>query len=365
MQLCKYGVDFTMPFIDQLCERHTMQPSVLVLGARGRFGLAAALAFRNAGWRVFAQTRPAAATPMAAAHSGIEWLGVDLQDAPALARASLGAMVVVHALNPSAYTFKAWRAEVAPMTAAAIALARALDATLMVPGNVYNFGAGMPAKLREDTPQRAQTTKGQIRIAMEAQLRDSGVQAVVIRAGDFFGSGTHSWLDIFIAKHVKAGRLTYPGHLDVPTAWAYLPDLARCFVAVAERRAQLPRFERLHFAGYSLTGQHWLDALNPIARQQGWVKPGGKLQFKRAPWGIIRLASPFVPTWASLMEMRYLWDTPHALVNDRLTALIGVEPHTQFDLAVHHSLMGLGMLPTPAVGASSQTVASAASIRHA
>ena len=333
------------------------QSTVLILGARGRFGLAAARAFADAGWRVVAHMRLGAKPPVdamnvAVHHPNIQWTNADLSDSASLAVAAKGASVVVHALNPSAYTFKAWRAEVAPMTATAIALARTLDATLMVPGNVYNFGADMPPQLREDTPQRAQTVKGQIRIAMEAQLRDSGVRTVVVRAGDFFGSGTSTWLDIFIAKNVKTGRVTYPGHLAVPTAWAYLPDLARCFVAVAERRSHLPGFERLHFAGYSLTGQHWLDALNPIARQQGWVKPGGNLQFKRAPWALIRLASPFVPTWASLMEMRYLWDTPHHLDNARLVQLIGQEPHTSLDKAVRQSLVDLGHLSQPEAAAT-------------
>ena len=34
--------------------------TVLILGARGRFGLSAARAFANAGWRVLGQTRPGA-----------------------------------------------------------------------------------------------------------------------------------------------------------------------------------------------------------------------------------------------------------------------------------------------------------------
>jgi nucleoside-diphosphate-sugar epimerase len=323
-----------------------MQSTVVILGARGRFGWATAMAFRAAGWRVLGQTRPGAALPGAALQAGIERLGINLNDTAALARASRGASVVVHALNPSAYTFKAWRNEVLPMTDAAIDLARALDATLMVPGNVYNFGAQMPAVLRENTPQRAETVKGQIRIAMEERLQGSGQKAVVIRAGDFFGSGKGSWFDMFVAKNLKSGRVTYPGQLDVPTAWAYLPDLARTFVAVAERRDSLPQFEQLHFGGYSLTGQNWLDALTPIARAQAWLKPVGVLKVNRLPWAVIRLASPLVPTWASLMEMRYLWDTPHALANDQLTALIGAEPKTAFDIAVMQSLVDLGLMTT-------------------
>lgn len=332
--------------------------TVLVLGARGRFGLAAALAFRQAGWRVVAQMRPGALPPneapndahadaQAPAQPGIEWLNIDLHDTQALAQAGRGACVVVHALNPSAYTAKAWRREVLPVADAAIGLARALNATLMVPGNVYNFGAGMPSRLREDTPQNASTVKGQIRTAMEQRLRASGVQTVVIRAGDFFGSGRNSWFDMFIVKNIRKGRVTYPGNLNVPTAWAYLPDLARCFAAVAAKRAQLQAFEVLHFGGYSATGQQWLDALNPVAQTQGWVQPGGHLKFSQLPWPMLRLGALVVPTLASLLEMRYLWDTPHALVNERLTALIGPEPHTPLEIAAQQSLVNLGLLAAP------------------
>ena len=100
-----------------------MTKTVLVLGARGRFGLAAARSFAAAGWHVVGQMRPDAVPPTA---PGIEWRGVDVQDAAALASAAAGASVVVHALNPSAYTNEAWQAESAPMLDAAIGLSRKL-----------------------------------------------------------------------------------------------------------------------------------------------------------------------------------------------------------------------------------------------
>lgn len=317
-----------------------MSSTVLILGARGRFGLAAARAFSAAGWRVLGQVRPGADVP---ADPGIEWLATDLYDTQALAAAAQGATVVVQALNP-AYTHKAWRAQVLSMMEAATAVTRVLDATLMLPGNVYNFGAAMPAVLREDTPQAAQTVKGHIRIAMEAQLKRSGVRGVVIRAGDFFGSGRGTWFDQIVVKDIQKGKFTYPGERDVATAWAYLPDLARTFVAVAQRRAQLSAFEVLHFKGHSITGQQWLDALDPLARSQGWVKPAGHVRFKRLPWPLMRIAGLLVPTLAALVEMRYLWETPHALANDKLTALIGAEPHTPLSLAAQTALSDLGLM---------------------
>jgi hypothetical protein len=59
---------------------------------------------------------------------------------------------------------------------------------------------------------------------------------------------------------------------------------------------------------------------------------------------MLRLASPFVPAWAALVEMRYLWQTPHALANAKLTALIGAEPHTPLPQAVAAALADLGLL---------------------
>jgi nucleoside-diphosphate-sugar epimerase len=334
-----------------------MQATVLILGARGRFGLATARAFADAGWRVLAQTRPGAEVPAEArGDARMHWLGLDLNDTAALTQAATSASVVVHALNP-AYTNKAWREQVLPMLDAAIEVARALGATVMLPGNIYNFGTGMPATLREDTPQRATTVKGHIRIAMEAQLQRSGVRGIVIRAGDFFGSGKGTWFDQAIVKDIQKGVFTYPGTRTVATAWAYLPDLARTFVAVAAKRETLSPFEVFHFAGSSVTGQRWLDVLTPLARKAGWVRPGADMQFKRLPSPIIRMGALLVPTWAALMEMRYLWDTPHALDNRKLIALIGTEPYTPFAQAAHTALIDLGPLTSNAIPAAAPVAA--------
>jgi nucleoside-diphosphate-sugar epimerase len=324
-----------------------MQSTVLVLGARGRFGLAAAQAFADAGWKVLGQMRPGAKVPAHdAIDSRIHWLATDVHDNASLVLAAAGATVVVHAINP-AYTHKAWKTEVLPLADAATEVARALQATLMVPGNIYNFGEDMPAVLREDTPQLARTIKGQIRIAMEAKLRFSGVRTIVIRAGDFFGAGKGTWFDQVIVKDLQRGVLTYPGTHDVATAWAYLPDLARTFVAVAAKSALLPAFEVLHFAGHRVTGQQWLDELSPVAKSQAWIRQSASLRFSTMPWSLIRLGSLVLPTWAALAEMRYLWRTPHALANDKLIALLGAEPRTPLNLAAKAALVDLGLMSEP------------------
>ena len=326
--------------------------SVLILGARGRLGLAAARAFAQAGWKVHAQVRPGASGP---AIAGVQWLGVRPGDTAALAAWARDAQVVVQGLSP-VYTQRAWRAELPGLTQHAIDITRALGATLMLPASVYNFGARMPPLLHENTPQEPTTLKGRLRVATERQIlaatQDGAMKAVVIRAGDFFGGGRGTWLDLVMAKDLARGKFTHPGPLDIPTSWAFLPDLARVFVQVAQRRDQLPAFETLHFAGHALTGRDWASAAEAIAREQGWLRQGAALRVASLSWPLLRMLAPVMPTMAAVCEMRYLWHTPYALANDRLLALIGDEPRTPFAQALRATLADLDMLaPAPPAAA--------------
>jgi nucleoside-diphosphate-sugar epimerase len=206
----------------------------------------------------------------------------------------------------------------------------------------------MPTVLREDTPQLAKTFKGQARIAMEQDLAracgDGQMQAVVIRAGDFFGCGTGTWVDQVMVLKLAQGKMTYPGDLHISRPWAYLPDLASTFAVIANKRAELPAFETFHFGGHQLTGHDWVNALTDVAREQGWLSAKGVLRVGGMPWPLIRLGAVFNPVWAALLEMRYLCERAHRLDSAKLVALVGSEPHTAFSTALRSGLQDLGLL---------------------
>jgi nucleoside-diphosphate-sugar epimerase len=68
------------------------------------------------------------------------------------------------------------------------------------------------------------------------------------------------------------------------------------------------------------------------------------LKARAFPWWLLAIASPFVPLFRELREMRYLWDVPVRMNNARLVKLLGSEPHTPIDDAVRATLRGLGCL---------------------
>jgi nucleoside-diphosphate-sugar epimerase len=314
--------------------------TVLILGANGRLGFAAAQAFHHAGWRVLAQARRA---PNAALAALAQHIDTPVQATDALAAAARGASVVVHGLNPR-YTDR--RRDALPLARAGMDLAQRLDATFMLPGNVYNFGAGMPALLSEDTPQRPSTRKGAIRCEIEREMAARPLRSVVLRAGDFFGGGPGNWFDQAVVKSLASGRIVYPGPLDVPHAWAYLPDLAQAFVAVAERASALPAFTTLHFAGHTLTGRELLDAIERVAASIGAVPRGG-LRRGTLPWPLLRAGGLLLPMWREIAEMEYLWRVPHALDGGALARCVGPLPATALDDALRATLVAMGFGAQP------------------
>ena len=313
--------------------------TVAILGAAGRIGDAAARAFLEAGWRVKGIARGGKASTLA---PGVEPVMADAFDRAALVRACSGADVIVHALSPA---YDNWTNTVMPLAENVLAAAQATGATVMIPGNVYNFGTSIGLETRETDPVSGDTEKGRLRIAMEGLFeraaQEKGVRTIVIRAGDFFG-GTRpeSWLDIMILKDLKKDRFTWPGPWNLTHAFSYLPDLGETFVRVAEKRAEAAPFTTLHFRGYAVTGDEMQAAAEKAA--------GRKLKRVGVPWLAIRAVGLFNRVMREVVKMSYLWRVAHSLDNAKLEALIGPEPHRPLDVALGEAIADLKLDGTTA-----------------
>jgi nucleoside-diphosphate-sugar epimerase len=308
-----------------------MSGKVLVMGAAGRLGYAAAEAFRMAGWSVTSLVRPGAAHRAPRGTKVVET--IDRLDAIEAAR---GADVLLHALNPA---YKNWRRMALPHAYSAIEVAETVGATLMFPGNLYNYGAGMPAVIDESTPMLPTTRKGDIRLEIEQRMREAserGVRTIILRAGDFFGSGRGAWFDLVIAKQLARNEITYPGPLDVVHEWAYVPDLAAAMVRLAQMRERLALFETFGFPGHAITGRTLVDA---IAKAVG--RDRRDLRVRQMQWWMIKALSPFFALPRELSELDYLWKVPHRITGEKLKATIGEVPHTPLETAVKRALREL------------------------
>lgn len=285
---------------------------VLVLGASGLFGSRAAQAFAATGWQVRRYQR-----------------GSDM------AAAAQGADVIVNALNPPMY--HDWARQIPAITAQVIAAARASGATVIVPGNVYVYGA-QSGPWGADTPHRPCTRKGAIRATMEAAYRASGLPVILLRGGDFLDeTAAGSVMNMVAMKGLARGRLTALAAPDVPRAYAYLPDFARAAVGLAVRRADLPRFADVPFAGLIFSMNDWrAEVERQLARP---------LRMQPFAWWQMTLLAPFWELARELREMRYLFETPHRMDTAPLAALLPDFHGTDLAHVVAAHLRAAGLEP--------------------
>jgi nucleoside-diphosphate-sugar epimerase len=310
---------------------------ILVLGAAGQLGRAAAAAFRVAGWQVASLVRGHASAAIA---PGTELVEVDARDTGAVIAAARGAEVVLHALN---VPYTQWSMVALPLAETAIAAAGENGATLVFPGNLYIYGAGIPAIVDETAAVRPTSRKGEIRAAIEARMRaasDQGLRVIILRGGDFFGgSGIGSYFDRILVREVATGRLTYPGPLGVVHEWAYVPDLCEAMLRLVEARTALEPFAQFGFPGHAVTGRALAGAISRAC--------GRGFKVNGMPWPLLRMLGVVVPIFRELSEVAYLWSTPHAIDGTRLRTVIGDPPLTPLDRAVAAALLNLGIRRRP------------------
>ena len=288
-----------------------MTRTVLILGANGRFGRAATQAFAIAGWQVHAATRTGNTPKM----ERITPLACDVMNRDSVIAASQGVDVIVHAVNPA---YPDWAKMMPVHTDNIIAAGLATGATVMVAGNVYVFGEDAAEVYEESNAFAPTTRKGALRVTMETAFEAAavdGLRTVILRGGDFIEQAkSGNWFDSYITNKVHKGVFTYPGRMDAVHAWAYLPDMARAMVELAETRDTLPTFSSFGFEGYSLTGEELKAAVASVV--------GQPLKSASFPWPLMRIIGLFSPLVREVLEMRYLWDTPHRVDGSALRAVL-------------------------------------------
>jgi nucleoside-diphosphate-sugar epimerase len=308
------------------------------LGATGGIGSETAHALSRHGWkiRVLARSgRPSDST------TSWEWVKGDAFDQASIVTAARGTQAIVHAVNPLGY--QSCASLVLPMIENSIAAAGASSARILLPGTIYNFGPDAFPVLREDSPQRATTSKGKIRIALEQKLETAareGVRSTIVRLGDFFGPRTgNNWFSQGLVKpNIPDKSITNAGAKGIGHAWCFLPGAGEAFAQLMDREAELADFESFHFRG------HWDEDGTQMIAAIRRAAANRNIPVRSMPWWFFRLASPFNETMRELYATRPLWRTPIQLNNTRLLRFLEKEPHTPLQSAVETTLRAMNCI---------------------
>jgi len=306
--------------------------TALVLGLTGSYGHTMAAELLRRGWavRALVRDRERGVTAAADLPGTIELVEGDVLDSAAVSAALEGAAVVVHGVNAP---YPKWDPLVVRYAESVADAAAAARATILFPGNVYAFGPG--ERLDEATPEAPPTRKGELRAEVERILRAAtarGARLVLLRGGDFFGSGSaSSWMTHFVDKACRGGAILWPGALESRHQWAFLPDFAHAHVDLLEHGGELPAVAVFHFEGHVVTGREVVASLRALLGDLSRrVRP--------FPWLLVRVAGLMVPMMRELATMRYQWDSEILMSGEALRRQLGAVRHTPLSQALRAEL---------------------------
>ena len=291
-------------------------PLHVVFGATGAIGGAVVGELVRAGRRVRAVSRSGQAP------EGAQGAAADASDPAQAARMAAAASVIYHCANPP---YTQWPELFPALTSSILGAAESSGAKLVFADNLYAYGP-VDGPLREDLPAAAHGRKGRIRAEMAAQLlaahRDGRARVAIGRASDYYGPhGTASTAGQTVFGRILAGkRPQWPGRLDQPHTFHYLPDIARGLVVLADRKEADGQIWHLP-AARPLTAQQLFDM---IATAVGQPVP---IHASIASPALLAVAGIFSPLLREMRETTYQFRAPFVIDASKFEAAFGhLEP---------------------------------------
>ncbi|HEQ98489.1 MAG TPA: NAD-dependent epimerase/dehydratase family protein [candidate division Zixibacteria bacterium] len=289
----------------------------LVLGATGSIGSAFVTKLLETGRPVTALVRKREkALNLFGENPKLEVAEGDALDSRLVSKLAKGKNFIFHGIN---FPYDKWEGNMENATRNVINAARENKATILFPGNVYNYG--MTSPIYEDSKPAPITKKGRIRVELELMLKDAviegGCRVLLLRLPDFFGPNVTNGLMMPIFKNALEGKpMKWLIRTDIPHQLVYILDAGELFVRLMYRE-DLANYEEINFGGITVSSvEHWLRKIAELAGTQPKIKTISKLA--------ITILSPFVPIVREIKEMAYLFENNIQLNDDKLRGML---PH--------------------------------------
>lgn len=291
-----------------------MTATYAVTGA-GPVGSTVALQLAGQGHRVRLLTRSGSGPE----HPLIERRKADASDPAQLAEAFAGVAAVFHCIHGSAYTAKAWRAELPRAERTVLDAAAEAGAVVVFPESLYSYSEP-GSVMREDSPRAAAGGKRGVRTALLAARKAHRADTVSVVAGDFFGPRvrTSHAGERMVPVLLKGKSMQVIGRTDQPHSFTYVPDLAAAMI----RAAQHPELWNsvLHApTGAALSQQELATAFTTAAGLPA-VKLGA------VPGWLVKAIGVVSTDMRELAEMLYQFELPFVMESSASQAKLGLEP---------------------------------------
>jgi nucleoside-diphosphate-sugar epimerase len=251
-------------------------------------------------------------------HPLIERVAGDASDAATVTHHARGTDAIFNCANPA---YHRWPTDWPPIANAILASAEASGSKLVTLNNLYAYGRPTGPMTPHD-PLRADYEKAQVRATMwhdAKRAHDEGrIQATEVRASDFIGPRSQSYLGLLIPRILAGKSCQVIGNADAPHSWNFTADVARTLVTCAQddrswgrawhAPANPPRSVR--------------QAIDDIARIVGATN----VKITKVPTVALRVLGLFNTDVRELPKTLYQFEAPFVIDDSETRSTFGLEP---------------------------------------
>jgi len=251
---------------------------------------------------------------------GDETVIADLLDARATADAVSGSETV-YLVAGLKYDTSVWREQWPRVMRNVMEACKRHRARLVFFDNVYAYGR-VDGAMTEETPFNPTSRKGEVRAEIAAalleEMRSGGLQAMIVRAADFYGPGaSNSFPHATVFARLKAGKT--PQWIGNPKAihtFTYTPDTGRAMAVLGRSPEAYGQTWHLPTTREPLTGADFVRLACEAAN-----RPYG---LQVAPPWILRLMGAFMPVLRENQEMMYQFEHDYRFDSRKIESAFGL-----------------------------------------
>lgn len=299
---------------------NTTVPNTLVLGATGSVGYAVTvnLLARQLPVTILVRSR-AKAEALFPNQSTLTIVEGDAQDVTLLNQLAADKDFIFHGIN---YPYNKWFGNMDVVTRKIINAAAQRRSTIILPGNVYNFG-NTHEPIREDSCPNPCTRKGQLRVEIEAMLEEAAnagnCRVINVRLPDFWGPNVVNEGVAPIFDNALVGKdIPWVLNADIPHQAVFTKDAAEITVRLMLRSWQM--------STQTTTYQVWNYGGTTVPSMREWFHQitaltGQPLKVQIYSRWFISVMGLFMPVLRELKEMLYLYENTVVLDDRKVLAL--------------------------------------------
>lgn len=240
----------------------------------------------------------------------LEIIEGDVMDLPLLNELAEDKDFIFHGIN---YPYDQWVGNMPKATENIIKAASQNKATLIFPGNIYEFGN--VKEITNDMVPKPTTKKGTIRLELFEMLKAATLEGkckvIFVRLPDFFGPNVVNGLITRLFGHaVKNKTMNWLIRSDIPHQFVYTPDAARLMFKLSSK-SNLPSFAVYNYGGMIVPSLN--DFAKEIAKQTG-----GPSKIQNLPKLVMNIMALFMPVMRELKENYYLFENSVNLNDEKI-----------------------------------------------